>query len=96
MRKFSMTALGVSAALATAVAGASLVPQAAQAETVKCYGIAKAGENDCGNKAAGHSCAGHSEVDYSGMDFKAVEKEQCMEMGGKTEPFEGINQNVKS
>lgn len=94
MQKLSLTALGVSAALATAIAGAALAPRAS-AEEVKCYGVAKAGENDCANQAAGHSCAGQSKVDFDGMDFKAIEKAACMEMGGTEEPFEGVNQNVK-
>ncbi|SMF17402.1 Uncharacterized membrane protein [Tistlia consotensis] len=96
MRKLSLTALGVSAALATAIAGAAaLSTPASAADQVKCYGVSKAGENDCANQAAGHSCAGHSKVDYSGMDFKALEKAKCMEMGGKEMPFEGVNKNVK-
>ncbi|SMF26366.1 Uncharacterized membrane protein [Tistlia consotensis] len=97
MRKLSLAAFGVSAALATAIAGAATVPTpATAAEKIKCYGIAKAGENDCANKAAGHSCAGQSTVDFNGMDFKAVTKAKCLEMGGKEKPFEGINKNVKN
>ena len=29
----------------------------------RCYGIAKAGQNDCANLAGTHSCAGQSKVD---------------------------------
>jgi uncharacterized membrane protein len=95
MRKTSLIALGVSAALATATAVVANAPQANAADTAKCYGVAKAGENDCANKAAGHSCAGQSKVDFSGMDFKAMSKDDCQNMGGKLEAFEGINKNVK-
>lgn len=96
MRKLPVTALSVSAALLAAVATTAMTPQVQAADDVKCYGIAKAGENDCANQAAGHSCAGHSTMDYNGLDFKAVSKDKCMEMGGQMEPFEGMNENVKS
>jgi uncharacterized membrane protein len=50
----------------------------------KCYGVAKAGQNDCA--ANGHSCAGQSKVDNSPNEFKVVPAGQCETMGGKTEP----------
>ena len=96
MHKLPVTALSVSAALVAAIATTAVTPHANAADQVKCFGIAKAGENDCANKAAGHSCAGHSKINYSGQDFKAVSKDKCMEMGGKLAPFEGMNKNVKS
>jgi uncharacterized membrane protein len=46
----------------------------------KCYGVAKAGKNDC---AAGvHSCAGQSKVDASGKDFISVPKGTCERLTG--------------
>lgn len=53
----------------------------------KCYGVSKAGENDCAG--AGHSCAGHATSDYSGQDWKLVAKGSCEKMGGKLAAFEG-------
>jgi uncharacterized membrane protein len=52
------------AATAAAVMSLSLVamPAAAQ-EKEKCYGIAKAGQNDCASLDGSHSCAGQSKVD---------------------------------
>ena len=97
MSKIPMTAVTLSAALASAIAlGTAGFPAQAAGDQVKCYGIAKAGENDCANKAAGHSCAGKSEVSFSGQDFKAVTKAECMAMQGKLEPFEGTNPAKKS
>lgn len=92
MPKVPMTAITLSTALAGAIAlgTASFAAQAA-GDQVKCYGIAKAGENDCANKAAGHSCAGMSKANYNGQDFKAVTKTECMAMQGKLEPFDGMN-----
>ena len=52
----------------------------------KCYGVAKAGQNDC---AAGkHSCAGHTKADNDPMDWKYVAKGTCEKVGGKmTAPY---------
>ena len=44
----------------------------------QCYGIAKAGENDC--KAGAHDCAGHSTVDYDPASFKLVPAGTCEDM----------------
>jgi len=50
----------------------------------KCYGIAKAGKNDCASKAAGNSCAGQATKD--GQGFLAVPKGLCEKLvGGSTE-----------
>jgi uncharacterized membrane protein len=50
----------------------------------KCYGIAKAGQNDCSNQANTHTCAGQSKVDYSLDDYRYVPKGTCKELKGKT------------
>ena len=48
----------------------------------KCYGVAKAGQNDC---AAGkHACAGQSTLDNDPMSWKYVAKGTCEKIGGKT------------
>lgn len=46
-------------------------------EMEKCYGIAKAGMNDCGGKKSGHSCAGQSTKDSDPNNFIAVPKGTC-------------------
>ena len=48
----------------------------------KCWGVAKAGQNDCGSNATAHSCAGQSKADYDPNDFKAVKTGTCVKMGG--------------
>ena len=48
----------------------------------KCYGVAKAGKNDCA--ANGHSCAGQSKVDNDPTEWKYVPKGECEKMGGTT------------
>jgi uncharacterized membrane protein len=49
-----------------------------------CYGVAKAGKNDCA--ANGHSCAGHAKADNDPAEWKYVPKGECEKMGGTTEP----------
>jgi len=50
----------------------------------KCFGIAKAGQNDCANLSGSHSCAGQSKADMGADDWKYVAKGTCQKMGGKT------------
>jgi uncharacterized membrane protein len=47
----------------------------------KCYGIAKAGQNDCGT--ATHSCAGKAKKDGAADEWKYVAKGTCEKAGGK-------------
>lgn len=66
-----------------------LAGNAAAAETKmeKCYGVAKAGKNDCGSKAAGHSCAGQATKNNDANDFVAVPAGTCDKLAnGRTEP----------
>jgi uncharacterized membrane protein len=50
----------------------------------KCYGIAKAGQNDCSNLAGSHSCAGQAKVDADPGEWKYVAKGTCKAMKGMT------------
>lgn len=68
---------------------------AAQAEgpeangRVKCYGIAKAGENDCwGTSKDGeyHECPSWSTEDNDPYAWAYLEKEECLSKGGKLNP----------
>ncbi len=93
-----VNALTVAAAVAGALSLAAVTAATpAMAAKVKCYGISKAGQNDCGNQAGTHSCAGQSKVDYDGGDWKGVKSAAaCAEMGGMTKPFKGMNPKKKS
>ena len=71
-----------SAALAAAVVSAVTMTAAttpAQAAKLKCYGISKAGENDCA-AGPGTTCAGTSTVDYQGDAWTVVETASCEEI----------------
>jgi len=52
----------------------------------KCYGVAKAGQNECANATGTHSCAGQSSVDNDPNDWKYVAKGTCEKLGGKATP----------
>lgn len=81
----------ITTALAGALSMASMA--AAKAEGlegfVRCYGIAKAGQNSCASAAGQHTCAGQSTTDYSGLEWRATKADKCAKLGGKTAAFEG-------
>lgn len=91
----TIKSLTVATALAGAIGmAAAMAPtDASAADGVKCYGVSKAGQNDCA--AAGHSCKGHSTADYVGTDWKMLSAEKCKKMGGKQAAFEGMNEKAK-
>ncbi|HLL11395.1 MAG TPA: DUF2282 domain-containing protein [Rubrivivax sp.] len=79
----------VSSALASALALGLIGQAAAQdkdkdkaKEKEKCYGIAKAGQNDCGNLSGSHSCAGMAKADNAADEWKYVAKGTCKDMKG--------------
>jgi uncharacterized membrane protein len=75
----------LSSALASVLA-LGLVSQAAaqDAKKEKCFGIAKAGQNDCANLSGTHSCAGQSKADMGADEWKYVAAGTCKQMGGKS------------
>ena len=72
--------LALGFAASTAMAG----PVKAKEGQEKCYGVAKAGQNDCGT--AKHACAGlGAKVDNDPIEWKYVAKGACEKMGGKSD-----------
>ena len=74
----------IASALAAVVSMSAIgSPQAADNE--KCYGIAKAGKNDC--QTATHSCAGTSTADADAASWLYVPAGTCEKVvGGSLEP----------
>jgi uncharacterized membrane protein len=74
----------------SAIAGAISLGLLAVTETAlakkgdmeKCYGVAKTGKNDCGNKK--HACAGQATVDNDPAEWVYLPKGTCEKVGGKT------------
>ncbi|OED45790.1 hypothetical protein ACH42_04710 [Endozoicomonas sp. (ex Bugula neritina AB1)] len=79
MNKKTLITAGLTALVAM---GSISTAQAASKE--KCYGIAKAGQNDCANLAGTHSCAGQSTKDNDIGEWKAVASGTCKDLGGYT------------
>ena len=78
------TPLLVMSALALALS-MSAAPVAKAADTEQCFGVAKAGHNDC--KAGSHSCAGMSTVDADPASFVVVPAGTCEKIvGGSVTP----------
>ena len=79
------------AALAAVLALGVVAPAPAQMgypqrENERCFGIAKAGQNDCGTNK--HSCVGLGKVDKDPAEWKYVPKGTCEKLGGKATPPE--------
>jgi uncharacterized membrane protein len=69
-------------ALAAVISGAALAQDkgaSIKGEKERCYGVAKAGQNDCA-AGPGTTCAGTSKVDYQGNAWKYVPKGTCTTM----------------
>ena len=50
----------------------------------KCFGVAKAGANDCANLSGSHTCAGQSKNAMAPDEWNYVAKGSCAKMGGKS------------
>jgi uncharacterized membrane protein len=50
----------------------------------QCFGIAKAGKNDCAGKSSAHSCAGTAKKDGEKDSFVLVPKGTCDKIVGGT------------
>ena len=74
----------VAAAAASLLSTLLVAAPATAQEKEKCYGIAKAGQNDCANLSGSHSCAGQSKVDMGADEWKYVAKGTCKDMKGMT------------
>ena len=79
MDQKSLVGMAVAGLLALGAAGTA---QAQDKGQEKCWGISKAGQNDCGSNKTAHSCAGQSKVNYDPNDFKVVKAGTCAQMGG--------------
>ena len=78
----TITAIGslLTMGMATFATVASAGPYTMKPEQEKCYGVVKAGKNDCAGPA--HACAGQSSVSAGGKEFIAVPKGTCERLAG--------------
>ena len=80
MNKRIIATSTLASALALAIGSAHAAD--AKAAQEKCFGIAKAGQNDCAAANGTHSCAGQAKADNDANDWKYVAKGSCEKMGG--------------
>jgi uncharacterized membrane protein len=82
----TLLAGAVLATLAGAAGNMAFAEDAAMSKE-KCYGVVKAGANDCAAANGSHSCAGQAKVDGDGGSFVALPKGVCEKLvGGSTTP----------
>ncbi|MYN08098.1 BufA1 family periplasmic bufferin-type metallophore [Pseudoduganella aquatica] len=77
----------IAAALATVCSAASVSASAGMepaGDKEKCFGVVKAGQNDCASSNGSHSCAGQAKADNAPTEWKYVAKGTCEKAGGKT------------
>lgn len=82
MNNSQLISSALAAALSLGLVGQAVAQDKAAKE--KCYGVAKAGQNDCANLSGSHSCAGQSKMDNHADEWKYVAKGSCKSLGGKT------------
>lgn len=80
----ALLSAAVAGLLATTTAGMAHADDA-NAGKVKCYGIAKAGKNDCKAADSAHSCQGQSTRDNNPNDWNFTAKDACESAGGSLE-----------
>lgn len=74
-------AAAIAGLLAVGTAQANHHEEKSGAEKVKCYGIAKAGKNDCAT--ATHGCAGAAKKDNDPAEWVKMPRDACEKAGGK-------------
>jgi uncharacterized membrane protein len=80
-----VAASALASVVATGLATATSAHGADDKAKEKCYGIAKAGQNDCANLSATHACTGESKTDHAVDEWKYVAAGTCKQLKGLTE-----------
>lgn len=81
MKKTTASITAISSLLALGAAAFAAPTFAADKPGMeKCYGVARAGKNDCASHA--HACAGQSKVNADGKDFVLLPKGTCERLAG--------------
>ena len=72
----------LASAVALTVGAAANTADAKSGDKEKCYGVVKAGHNDCGNAGKTHSCAGQASVDGAGDEWVSLPTGTCDKLAG--------------
>lgn len=85
-KRHALIAAALASVCATAVNTTAAAMETNSGDKEKCYGVAKAGQNDCAAADGSHSCAGQAKADNLPTEWKYVAKGTCEKAGGKTAP----------
>lgn len=82
MNKNQVLSTAIGSLLALGLASGNALAADKKMEMEKCYGVAKAGMNDCAGSKSAHACAGQAVKNNDPMDFIAVPKGTCERIAG--------------
>lgn len=82
MNNRDMLSAAIGTLLVLGLASGNVSAADKKAEMEKCFGIAKAGKNDCASNKSTHSCAGQATKNNDPLDFVAVPKGTCDKIAG--------------
>ncbi len=80
MKNTLLVASAVALTMALGACAKTMTPAPQAAAMEKCFGVAKAGGNDC--KAGSHACAGMSTTDADPASFVEVPAGTCAKIAG--------------
>jgi uncharacterized membrane protein len=83
-KRHALLAAALAGACAANATASGQMDAPSKGDQEKCYGIAKAGQNDCGTAA--HDCSAQASVDNDPAEWKFVAKGSCQQLGGKPAP----------
>ena len=78
--KTSLIAAAIGGLVVLSGSAAFAADEGMAAATEKCYGVAKAGKNDCAGAA--HSCQGQGKMDADGKEWVKLPKGTCERLVG--------------
>ena len=78
----SILSAAISSLLLLGLASGNVQAAEKKAGMEKCFGIAKAGMNDCTGKKSSHSCAGQATKDHDPTAYLIVPKGTCDKIAG--------------
>ena len=82
-KRQALLATALSAVCIAGLGNAQAADDKNGADKEKCFGITKAGQNDCATANGTHSCAGQAKKDMDTNEWKYVAKGTCEKVGGK-------------
>lgn len=82
-KRHALIAAALASVCAAATTASAHTAAADQGEQEQCYGIAKAGQNDCASATGSHACSGMATKDNDPDEWKYVAKGTCEKAGGK-------------